>query len=272
MRTAVVELEADHPGFHDAQYRQRRNYIAQLAINHPKGAPPPRVEYTPQEVRTWTAVYNSLLQLYPTYACPEYCAALPGLGYGPNALPQLADVSAVLQARTGFCLTPVAGLVSPRDFLTALGQRVLCCTQYVRHYSRPHYTPEPDVVHELMGHAPMLCIPAVADLSERIGQAAARASEPQLQQLATLYWYTIEYGVMRHEGRLRAYGAGLLSSSGELGRLGDPSIRVRPFQPDEAKDVPYPITTYQPLLWEVPSLRAACEMMDQFVRRLGLGA
>jgi len=190
---------------------------------------------------------------------------LAELEHPADAVPQVAAVSRFLERRTGFRLQPVAGLVSAREFLGALAGRRFCATQYIRHHSRPYYTPEPDVVHELMGHAPMLAIPEFADLSQRIGEGSLRASDAQIEQLATLYWFTIEYGVLREHGTLRAYGAGLLSSFGELEHALSGNVEVRRFDPEVARDTAYPITTYQPLLWEVASITEAFAKIDAFV-------
>lgn len=262
MNARLVELEADHPGFHDVEYRARRDRIARLALEHPGGAPPPRVDYSPSEVATWGTVFRALSALHPTHACDEYLGVLPELGFGADAIPQLADVDAVLARRTGFHLRPVAGLVNPRDFLGALARRVFLCTQYIRHGSVPHYTPEPDVVHELLGHAAMLAIPEFADLSQEIGVGALGVPterEDEIEALSRLYWYTVEFGLVRQHGGVRAYGAGLLSSFGELERAVRGDADVRPFDAAEAAARPFPITTYQPVLYVVESLREAFE-------------
>ena len=162
----------------------------------------------------------------------------------------------------------MAGLVSAREFLGALSRRVFCATQYIRHHSQPLYTPEPDIVHELMGHAPMLGIQEFADLSQKIGEGSLHADDRQVEQLATLYWFTIEYGVLWQDGDLRAYGAGLLSSFGELEHALSGKVEIRPFDPWEAKDTSYPITSYQPLLWSVQSIGEAFSRMDEFVRSM----
>jgi phenylalanine-4-hydroxylase len=265
MDAITVELSSDHPGFNDPTYRERRNHIASIATDHQAGTPAPRIPYTDSERSTWKTVFEQLTQLFPTHACKEFVPVIREMGYSPDEIPQLADVSAFLEKRTGFRLEPVAGLVSARTFLTSLGRGVFCATQYIRHHSKPHYTPEPDVVHELMGHAPMLAIEDFANLSRKIGEGANHATDEQVQQLATLYWFTIEYGVLRQDGALKAYGAGLLSSFGELSHVVSGGARVLPFDPDIAKDHPYPITSYQPLLWEVQSIRQAFEVMDAFV-------
>lgn len=264
----IVTLDADHPGFHDPEYRRRRDEIALKAPPLGSGLPPQRVAYTEAETETWGTVFSKLTALYPTHACREFVEVVDDMGYVADAIPQLADVSDFLSRRTGFRLQPVAGLVTAREFLGALAERTFCATQYIRHHSQPLYTPEPDIVHELMGHAPMLGIEQFADLSQKIGEGSLVATDAQVEQLATLYWFTIEYGVLEQDDGLRAYGAGLLSSFGELEHALSGAVEIRTFDPWQAKDTPYPITTYQPLLWKVRSIAEAFEKMDEFVRSL----
>jgi len=264
----IIELEADHPGFSDPDYRSRRDEIATMAPPLNSGEPPKIVDYSETECATWATVFEKLTALYPTHACRDFVAVIDDIGYVSDAVPQLADVSRFLTERTGFSLQPVAGLVSAREFLGALSRRVFCATQYIRHHSEPLYTPEPDIVHELMGHAPMLAIPEFADLSQKIGEGSLKADDAQVDQLATLYWFTIEYGVLLQGGALKAYGAGLLSSFGELEHAISGKVEIKPFDPWVAKDTEYPITTYQPLLWSVISIREAFDKMTEFVESL----
>ena len=268
MSDHIVVLEADHPGFNDPEYRRRRDEIALLAPPLDSGEPPQRVEYIESERATWATVFEKLTALFPSHACREFVEVVGDIGYSAREVPQLADVSEFLTERTGFSLQPVAGLVSARQFLGALSRRVFSATQYIRHHSQPLYTPEPDIVHELMGHAPMLAIPEFAGLSQKIGQGSLQADDQQVEQLATLYWFTIEYGILKQAGSYRAYGAGLLSSFGELEHALSGNVEVRRFDPWVAKDTLYPITTYQPLLWWVESIGEAFEKMDDFIRSM----
>jgi phenylalanine-4-hydroxylase len=269
MQTGIVELEADHPGFNDAEYRKRRNEIAELAKNHELGQPLPRVEYTDAETETWGTVYRELSRLFPTHACDEYNQAIRELDFTEEAIPQLADLDEALQKRTGFRIWPVMGLVEPKDFFAALAKRIFPATQYIRHHSVPHYTPEPDTVHDLVGHIPMLAIPEYADLTQKLGEGAADADEEQTKQLARLYWYTIEFGLVRQAGDLRCYGAGCLSSFGEMTRaVAGEEPEIRRFDPDAARRMDYPITTYQPVLWEVCSIREAFYLVAAYIERI----
>ena len=129
MSMTVVELDADHPGFRDPEYRRRRNEIATLAVRAVEIGEPCRVEYTDTERDTWGVVFDRLTSLYPTHACREYNQAFAALGYTRDDIPQLLDVSRFLTRSTGFRLQPVAGLVSAREFLGALSRRVFCATQ-----------------------------------------------------------------------------------------------------------------------------------------------
>lgn len=270
---AGSELEADHPGFKDPQYRARRAMIDQLAGGHVHGAALPRVEYTTQEIETWSTVYRTLEELHRQYACAAYLGAF-GLmaracGYACDNIPQAADVSAFLEARTGFRLRPVAGLLAPRDFLNGLAFRVFFSTQYVRHHSVPLYTPEPDVCHELIGHAPMFADAAFADLSQEIGLASLGASDAEIEHLARCYWFSVEFGLVREQGALKAYGAGLLSSYGELEyACAGGEAELREWDPAAAAEQDFPITEYQPVYFVAPSLQEAKARMQAYCRTL----
>ena len=140
------DLAPDHPGFGDSAYAARRSAIAAAARGHVAGTPPPGCAYTAEETAVWGEVLTQLTALAPASACREYLAALPGLGFTPSTIPQLATVDAALSKASGWSIRPVAGLMHPRDFLAGLAFRTFHSTQYVRHPSRPNYTPEPDVV------------------------------------------------------------------------------------------------------------------------------
>jgi phenylalanine-4-hydroxylase len=248
----LVPLDPDHPGFRDPVYRRRRNEIARLALDYRPGDPPPVVDYTDQEHAVWRTVWEHLAPLHASNAVSEWQSGAAELDLDQRAIPQLAKVNEELTRSPGIEMLPVAGLISARGFLCSLGRGVFLSTQYIRHHSMPLYTPEPDVVHELVGHATSFFRPEIVRPTRLFGEAALDADESTLRELERVYWYTLEFGVAREGSDVTAYGAGLLSSFGELGAF-ESQAKLEPFDLPVIARTAYDPTSYQKVLFVAPS-------------------
>jgi phenylalanine-4-hydroxylase len=254
-RNDIVQLDPDHPGFRDPEYRARRNQIAQLAMHYQPGEQIPDAPYTDDEHRVWQTIWGALRPAHEAHACAEYLDAIKLLGFAEDRIPQLREVNERVQSISGFRLEPVAGLVQPRVFLENLADGVFLCTQYIRHHSTPLYTPEPDVVHEIVGHGVTLASPRLADLNRLFGKAVQRTeSKEALENLSRIYWFTIEFGVLREDRKVKAYGTGLLSSAGELEEMHE--AELRPLDLSAISQTTYDPTHFQPVLFCADSFAA----------------
>src|SRR5882724_1340592 len=193
----VVHLGEDHPGFNDPAYRGRRNAIAAASMDWHTGDAIPHIAYSDAENEVWRTVCRELPAKHATYAAREYCEAVATLGLPTDRIPQLDEVGASLSKLTGWTYAPAPGLVPLREFLGSLGDKVFHSTHYTRHPAEPLYTPEPDLIHEVIGHANTLAHPDFAHLNEQAGLAAQRVeTDDGLQFLADVFWFTMEFGVV----------------------------------------------------------------------------
>jgi phenylalanine-4-hydroxylase len=263
-RNTIVQLDPDHPGFRDLDYRRRRNQIAEIALRYQPGDPIPDAPYTDEEHQVWVTIWQALQPAHRQHACAEYLDCLTKLDLGPERIPQLREVNQKVLAISGFRLEPVAGLVQPRVFLENLADGVFLCTQYIRHHSTPLYTPEPDVVHEIVGHGVTLASPRLAELNRLFGKAVKRTtSADALEMLSRVYWFTIEFGALREAGAVKAYGTGLLSSAGEMGRMHQ--AELRPLDLDAAAHQNYDPTCFQPVLYCADSFEAMYQTVREYL-------
>jgi phenylalanine-4-hydroxylase len=263
MRTEAASsaLPEDHPGFSDSAYRARRDLIAAIGAAYRSGDPIPDVPYTPEEDGVWRLVSTELAHKHERYACQAYLDGAAALALPRDRVPQLAEVSERLRQLTGFRLEPVPGLVPPRDFYAVLAERRFLSSQYIRHHSVPFYTPEPDVIHEVIGHANSLAHPDLAALYEAAGGASRRATTDEAHEFfSRVFWFTMEFGVVWERGELRTYG--LLSSYGELDVFR--SAEIRPLDLVAMGTQSYDITRYQPLLFAARSFAHLVDELGEF--------
>lgn len=243
-----VQLADDHPGVGDPVYRARRNSIAALALAWTPGDPVPHAQYTAEEHEVWQQVSRELAVLHERLACREYLDGAQRIHLPADRIPQLDEVTAAVEPLTGFRYVPAAGLVPLRDFYGSLADSRFHSTQYIRHHSVPLYTPEPDVIHEVVGHGNCLASDRFARLYRAAGGAARRVTTPQaLEFVSKVFWFSLEFGVVREAGEVRTYGAGLLSSYGEIQQVARADLR--PLDIARMGVQTYDITHYQPVLF-----------------------
>ncbi|HWF55280.1 MAG TPA: phenylalanine 4-monooxygenase [Solirubrobacteraceae bacterium] len=261
--SVTVHLAEDHPGFGDPAYRARRNHIASLSIDWRPDQPIPLVAYTEAEQHVWRIVCRELAAKHERLACREYREAMAALKLPADRIPQLDEVGGLLRPLTGFQYHPAPGLVAFDDFYGSLADGVFHSTQYIRHDAQPLYTPEPDLIHEVIGHGGVLASPPLAELNRLAGAAARRLQTPAARDFYShVFWFTIEFGVVYERAELRAYGAGLLSSYGEIEEFR--GAEIRPLSIGEMGTLEYDITRYQPILFAADGLEQLLDVVGGF--------
>lgn len=259
----TVQLGTGHPGFADPVYRQRRDSLATLASHWVPEDPMPHADYTEAEHEVWRVVCAELESKHTTYAAQEFLDGKARLNLPTDRVPQLAEVNDLLEPLTGFRYQPAAGLVPLKAFYGSLADKRFWSTQYVRHHSVPLYTPEPDVLHEVVGHGNTLANPRYTALYEAAGQAVRRVeSEKALQFVSKVFWFTLEFGVLYEAGELKTYGAGILSSPGELEEFR--AMKIEPLDLLRMGTTDYDITVYQDLLYAADSFAHVEDVVGGF--------
>lgn len=257
------ELPQDHPGVNDPHYRERRAAISQTSARWRSGREIPSVDYTPEEHDLWAKACAELTVSHRDQAARAFRDGAARLGLPVDRIPHLGDVSRELHGLSGFSVGVVPGLVPARDFYGSLADRVFLSTQYLRHPSVPFYTPEPDVIHEAVGHLNMLANPLFAELHQLAGEASRRCqTDSALEFFSRVFWFTLEFGVTYENGAVKAYGAGLASSIGELQVFHN--AETRPFDIASMGTLDYDITQYQPVLFAVESMGQLADELGGF--------
>ena len=203
--------------------------------------------YGADEHATWDLLYERQLAQLPGRVVPAFLEGLERLGLGDGGIPDFRRLSARLQQLTGWSVVAVPGLVPDRVFFQHLANRRFVAGRFIRRREQLDYLQEPDVFHDVFGHVPLLALPAYADYMQAYGQGGLRAAHlGAMQRLSHLYWYTVEFGLMRHGDGLRLFGAGIVSSHGESAyALDDPAPLRIGFDLRRVLRTEYRIDAYQ---------------------------
>jgi phenylalanine-4-hydroxylase len=268
-----LELEPGHPGLGDIEYIQRRKELFALCRKHRlERLGPPLIQYTPEETRIWREVSPKLDELHLAHASSIYLKAKRDLAITREEIPQLRNLSACVQRETNIHLVPAEGALPYRTFYEYIAERGFPVTQFIRHGSHPEFTPEPDMIHDCLGHVPPLMNRDYAELLTLVGKAASISSRgEQVLALKRFSWFSIEFGLIEEAGETKVFGAGILSSTGEIPfSLLSPEVTRRPFVTDVVIETDYDPSRMQDHLFIAPSLPFLRSELENLVRRFGL--
>jgi phenylalanine-4-hydroxylase len=268
----TLELEPGHPGIGDAAYIARREELFALCRHHRlRRLGPPLIGYTDEEQRIWREVSPKLDALHRQHASAIYLKAKDDLGISAEAIPQLRHLSGQLEQMSGMHLVPAEGFIPYRTFYSYIAERGFPVTQFIRHGSKPEFTPEPDMIHDCLGHVPPLVNHDYAALLTLLGKAAVSvATGDHVLALKRLSWFSIEFGLIEEAGATKVFGAGILSSIGEIPFSLSASVERRPFVTDDVIETDYDASRMQELLFVIPSFAFLRREVESLVRRFGV--
>src|SRR6516162_1833164 len=269
---AELELEPGHPGLGEEEYVRRRKDLFALCRQHRLDRlGPPLIDYTAEETRIWREVSPKLDELHQKHASRIYLNAKRALGISQTEIPQLRNLSKRLQRETRMHLVPAEGPLPYRTFYSYIAERGFPVTQFIRHGSHPEFTPEPDMIHDCLGHVPPLMNQDYAEVLTLIGKAAFTTPHgEQVLALKRFSWFSIEFGLIEEERDIKVFGAGILSSTGEIPFSLSPSVRRQPFVTNEVIETDYDPSRMQDQLFIIPSFAFLRKEVEQLVKRFAI--
>ncbi len=212
------------------------------------------IHYTDEEHRVWQELITTQQAMLPGRACDEYVQALQLMDFPHDRIPQLPEVSAVLMDHTGWSVAPVPALIEFTEFFQMLAARRFPAATFIRRREDMAYLQEPDIFHEIFGHTPLLTDYRFAAFAEAYGKAGLAADRQDHAMLARLFWFTVEFGLLQSPQGLRTYGAGIVSSPGELVYALESDLPQRKrLEPVDALRTPYRIDIYQTVYFIIES-------------------
>ena len=227
--------------------------------------------YTSEQHATWAELVGRCMPQLRQCACREYLDGFEQIGLREDSIPDLAAVSARLEPRTGWNSTPVSGFLPPDAFFEMLAARRFPTTTWLRDEKSLEYTPEPDIFHDVFGHVPMHAHPVFADFLQEYGRVCSRMAgrKEDLERMGRVFWFTVEFGVIRQGGDIKVYGSGLISSHGECSYVMNGGPQIRDFDLDNVLEHKFSVSEMQPVLYAVESFQQIYEAAKEAERRLG---
>src|SRR6201997_13991 len=210
--------------------------------------------YTADQHAVWAELVGRRMPQLEEHACQEYLDGFHNIGLRQDVIPDLATVNTLLAPRTGWNATAVSGYLPGPAFFEMIAARRFPTTITLRSRESLEYTPEPDIFHDVFGHVPMHAHPVFADFLQHYGKlCAGLTSQNDLERLGRLFWFTVEFGVIRQDGEIKGYGSGLISSHGECTHVINGGPEIREFDLGQVLDTVVDVAKMQPVLYAIES-------------------
>ncbi len=241
-----------------------------LEKNPPVDDQIPYPEYPAADHENWKYLFERQMKYLQDKACDEYLNGVNKLHFTPDKIPALKNLSEVFKRTTGWKIARVPGLIHEHDFFELLRNKIFPSTDYIRSKDELDYTPAPDCFHDMFGHMPMLTNPNFASFYRMFGEAALHAEGSARKNLETFHWFTVEFGLIKKSEGMRIYGAGIVSSLGEVKHSLSGNAEVKNFDPEIIIKQPYDVWHLQPVLFAIDSFEQLEEGFKDWTYRNGL--
>lgn len=226
-------------------------------------------EYTAEQHDVWRILYERRMGQLKETGSRVFLDGAEAIGLRQDSVPDLAVVNARLGPVTGWEAVPVAGFLPAREFFACLAKRKFPTTITIRPREQLDYLPEPDIFHDVFGHVPLHSDPAFGDFLQHYGKAASAATnDADVLRMTRLFWFTIEFGLVREDGKVKVYGSGLISSHGDAANALGPNCERRPFTLDGVFEQHFEIDKLQDVLFVVESFDQLFEGVREAERRM----
>jgi len=272
-----VKLDINHPGFNDPKYREQRDQIAKKAkefniqfSKKPDLSLIPVIQYTQKQHELWNFLFKKLETEIQKNAHSEIVQAFAKLNLDRFQIPNLKTINQKLQInKQPIQVIPTDGHVEQNLFFENLAKGFHFSTQYIRHTNQPEFTPEPDIVHDILGHIPTYFINKITQTAILMGKAAKNANKELLEQLDRIFWFSFEYGLCKQNNQIKAYGAGNLSSLSDIKRCVDPNqVTHKKFNIRTIINTPYDPTQANKVLFVAESIEDAMNQIQEFLKQI----
>ena len=225
-----------------------------------------RYPYSAEDDAVWGELFTRQMADLQGRMAPDYLDGVARLGLTPDRVPQVVDIDATLKRLTGAGVEGVPAIIPPTQFFTLLSERKFPVATFLRRRDEMDYIEEPDLFHEVFGHCPLLTNGDYADFIETFGQTALRLGKGYSWHMFRLFWFTIEFGMIRTPEGLRGYGAGIASSPSELAHATGGQARVVPFDLQHVLRTPYRIDIVQPVYFAIDGFDQLAEVIRGDIR------